>query len=545
MSIEMKPIPFTRLMKQAMGEYEGKGTFFGVPVAPVPAGEGQDLFGGRMESPIGPAAGPHTQLAQNLIAGYAAGGRFFELKTVQTLWGEALGIQRPCICAPDEGYNVEWSTELSPAQAAQEYIKAWVAIKLLSREYTLGDPEGFLFNLSVGYDLPGIQSPSVDAFLETMKDAGETPFWRACLAEAKQLSFRRVDETYIDAISSNISSSVTLSTMHGCPPAQIRSIAAYLMEEKGLHTCIKCNPTLLGYDTCRSLLDAQGYTDIQFDPAQFDHDMKLAEALEMLGDLLAVGRRTGLRFGVKLTNTFPVKIQHHELPGDTMYLSGKALFPLSLHTAILLARATAGELPISYSGGADASCVSALYAAGVYPITVATLLLKPGGYKNLTKLTRALAGSGAALEGVDAGALEALSRSALEGDHFRPRPQKRLTGQQPPFSCGRCSTCVDVCPNRANYFVEGLEKQVVHLDGPCNDCGACASVCPFAFRPYADKFVLYPDADTLRESEREGFVILPEGYLVRWQGQAGEDLTALPEQVRRFMEAVRAMDLAQ
>ena len=33
------------------------------------------------------AAGPHTQLAQNLVAAYYAGARFFELKTVQKMDG--------------------------------------------------------------------------------------------------------------------------------------------------------------------------------------------------------------------------------------------------------------------------------------------------------------------------------------------------------------------------------------------------------------------------------------------------------------------------
>ncbi|WP_230978083.1 hypothetical protein [Treponema vincentii] len=52
-----------------------------------------ELFGQRFENPLGPAAGPHTQLAQNIVAAYAAGCRFFELKTVQKLDGE-----RPAGC---------------------------------------------------------------------------------------------------------------------------------------------------------------------------------------------------------------------------------------------------------------------------------------------------------------------------------------------------------------------------------------------------------------------------------------------------------------
>lgn len=43
-----------------------------------------------LESPLGVAAGPHTQLAQNIVACYAGGARFIELKTVQVMYGEEL-----------------------------------------------------------------------------------------------------------------------------------------------------------------------------------------------------------------------------------------------------------------------------------------------------------------------------------------------------------------------------------------------------------------------------------------------------------------------
>ncbi|WP_250909195.1 DUF418 domain-containing protein, partial [Escherichia coli] len=36
-------------------------------------------------TPVGPAAGPHTQLAQNIVTSWLTGGRFIELKTVQIL----------------------------------------------------------------------------------------------------------------------------------------------------------------------------------------------------------------------------------------------------------------------------------------------------------------------------------------------------------------------------------------------------------------------------------------------------------------------------
>ncbi len=61
-----------------------------------------------------------------------------------------------------------------------------------------------------------------------------------------------------------VSGSVTVSTLHGCPPDEIERIASYLISEKHLHTFVKCNPTILGYETARRTLDAMGYDYIVF-----------------------------------------------------------------------------------------------------------------------------------------------------------------------------------------------------------------------------------------------------------------------------------------
>ena len=83
MSDIMRPVPFGRLMDWALEEYRKSGSIFGVS-DPVKYSGGQALpiYGEKIEAPFGPAAGPNTQLAQNIIAAYAAGARFFALKTV-------------------------------------------------------------------------------------------------------------------------------------------------------------------------------------------------------------------------------------------------------------------------------------------------------------------------------------------------------------------------------------------------------------------------------------------------------------------------------
>ncbi len=58
-------------------------------------------------------------------------------------------------------------------------------------------------------------------------------------------------------IPSKISDNLTISTMHGCPPDEIEKIARYFIEERGYHTTIKLNPTLLGPERLRDILNNQ------------------------------------------------------------------------------------------------------------------------------------------------------------------------------------------------------------------------------------------------------------------------------------------------
>ena len=115
MSDIMRPMPFAHLMDWILSEYKAQGSVFGVSkLVRHTHGKALPIFEEKIESPYGPAAGPHTQLAQNSIAAYAAGSRFFEVKTVQVMDGEELSkcVSKPCITAADECYNCEWSTEL-------------------------------------------------------------------------------------------------------------------------------------------------------------------------------------------------------------------------------------------------------------------------------------------------------------------------------------------------------------------------------------------------------------------------------------------------
>lgn len=450
MNDRMTPIPFGQLMNWILSQNQAP---FGIShlFKAVPQ-KTFNLFNEKFEVPCGPAAGPHTQLTQNIIAAYLAGARFFELKTVQTLDGEDLPVAKPCINASDECYNVEWSTELTVPDALEEYVKAWFALKLIAKEYKLGDPDGFIFNMSVGYDLKGIKSPKIDNFIEGLKNASHLTIWNTCTkwTKANLDKFHRIDEAYIDQISPHVSSSVTLSTLHGCPPDEIERIATYLIGQKGLHTYIKCNPTLLGYPFARGVLDQMGYDYIAFDDHHFKDDLQFEDAVPMIKRLMTLATSHMLTFGVKLTNTFPVEIKQNELPGDEMYMSGRSLFPLTISLAYKLAKTFEGYLNISFSGGVDAFNIQSLFQTGIYPITLATTLLKPGGYNRLHQMAQTFNQLTATPTlPIDLEALHALMEDAYTNPHYmkpiKPLPSRKLKEAVPLLDC-TFAPCTKGCP---------------------------------------------------------------------------------------------------
>jgi len=376
----MKVQPFDILLKWILKEFEEKQSIFGIhkSLLYTPKKDSPyttEMFGHHLATPIGPAAGPHTQLTQNIICAWLSGGRFIELKTVQIM--DELEIPRPCIDMEDEGYNVEWSQELRLEQSGSEYVKAWVLIHILRR--LLGfegqTPFGTIFNMSVGYNLEGIQSRPMQRFMDRMEDASQEI---AAIQETLQTRFSEFTNLRIPT---RLTNSVTLSTMHGCPPDEIERIARYLLEERGFHTTVKLNPTLLGQETVMHILhDDLGYCAIHIPESVFEHDLKYNRAVRMIKSLKETAAEQGLSFGVKLSNTLAMANHKEALPGDEMYMSGRALYPLTMNLFHKLVQEFDGDLNVSYAGGADAVNVTTILAAGARPVTAASDLLKPGGY---------------------------------------------------------------------------------------------------------------------------------------------------------------------
>ena len=455
MSDIMTCMPFGQLMDWVLQEKKGQDTVFGVhrPYTADPKND-MTIFTRNLETPVGPAAGPHTQLAQNIIASYYAGARFFELKTVQKMDGAELSacVNKPCILADDEGYNCEWSTELTVPDAMGEYIKAWFILHVIAKEFGLGAQDGFQFNISVGYDLAGIKGDKVNTFIDGMMEAKDTVIFQECrkwlLDNADKFqNFTRED---IEAIPSNVCNSATISTLHGCPPQEIESIANYLLTEKHLNTFVKCNPTLLGYDFARKTMDEMGYDYMVFGDFHFRDDLQYEDAVPMLTRLMKLSDKLGLEFGVKITNTFPVDVTRNELPSEEMYMSGKALFPLSISLAAKLSAEFAGKLRISYSGGADYYNIDKIVGCGIWPVTMATTLLKTGGYQRFTQVADKVEGiCPKKWKGINVDALKKLAADAITDGHhvknIKPVPNRKSTKEVPLLDCFY-APCSEGCP---------------------------------------------------------------------------------------------------
>ncbi len=521
---DLVPYPFDALTRRMFRELDRADAIFDLPRKRFYLGDPEldlsvGLHGLRASSPLGPAAGPQTQMAQNLVLSWLGGCRIMELKTVQIM--DELEIPRPCIDVHTVGLNAEWSQELKLEESLDEYVKGAMLIEML-RQGPLPTVDGFghtLYDISVGYDLEGIRTDRVQAFIRGMVDASEVVerFRKEIPPEHREL--RDLDYP------THLSNTVTLSTFHGCPPNEIEQIMEFLLRECRLHSIVKFNPMLLGPTRARYLLhDVLGYTDVTVPDSAFERDTTWQQAVDFVGRLAETAAEVGRGFGAKFSNTLIVKNTRGFLaPGeDEVYLSGEPLHILAIHLVREFRRTFGDAFPISFAAGIDRQNFPDAVALGLVPITVCTDLLRKGGYGRLTtyysELKRRMAAVSAAtvddfvLTAYGQG-LPALDRLGLDrddpaygacrealfekgdlhaaaGDELYPRwvaearllntdhyvevataderysREKNATGPRKIgrhlklFDCLTCDICVPVCPNDANFTFGSDQREI-------------------------------------------------------------------------------------
>ena len=510
MGDRMRPVPFEELMDRIFSEYRNHGTIFGISKENFhkpSAKHSIEVFGQKCATPLGPAAGPHTQLAQNIVSAYLVGGRFMELKTVQIM--DHLEIAKPCIDARDEGHNVEWSTEYTLEKAFDEYLKAWFAVHALQAALSgkFEEPD-FIFNMSVGYNLEGIKQPKMQTYIDNMMDASKSPLFEQYKAAFKRMveddellcgsdleKSAKALKAACEKISPVICKGVTISTMHGCPPKEIEAICSYMLTEKHLNTFVKLNPTLLGYDEVRAILDDIGFNHVTLKRESFEHDLQYPDAIAMLHRLVELAKKEGLGFGVKLTNTLGNVNNGKVLPGEERYMSGRALLPISTKVAAKLSAEFDGKLPVSYSGGCTVYSVQDIFDTGIRPITLATDMLKPGGYSRMAQMADILEKNSKTWgrKDIDAKAVEELCQKARSSYYtqkeFRGDAKAKVAGELPLFDC-YVSPCMMACPIHQNIpdyvqlvgegrYAEALDVIYEENALPNITCNICDHQCQF------------------------------------------------------------------
>lgn len=490
---ELVPASFADLINRLYIEPKVDAALFGLPRKKwfVPDPNGPDLtvqlHEQRAGNASGPAAGPHTQMAQNILLSYLGGGRIMELKTVQV--NDRLEIGRPCIDVTNIGYNIEWSQELLVEQSLREYVAAMMLIAIFRRDDTLsgnalsGKPGDYIFDLSVGYDLAGIRSEKVQKFLDGMRDAsGVIDELRAQIPSqykfARDLDFHK-----------RLSSTVTLSTFHGCPAGEIERIGEFLIAERDLHVIVKMNPPMLGKERLENLLhDQLGYRELTVNPSAYRSGLQYDEAIDLVARLTTFAANHGKNFGCKFSNTLEV-LNHRDFfkpDNKVQYLSGQPLHVITMTLTDVFRQDVGPAIPISFSAGVDRQNFAQSVACGFVPVTICTDLLRPGGYGRLpgymttlaTEMKKVGASSideyildafgqrenatqRAAQDGGSALEWASLLNTTIAAERARNDPRyraeanrtvpKRINSHLVIFDCITCDKCIPVCPNAANF----------------------------------------------------------------------------------------------
>ncbi len=568
---ELKGVHLGSHLRAIVSELKSRNSIYGYPARKFFRGfPGYDFsvnFHEKVAATlIGPASGPHTQLAQNILLSFLGGGRIMELKTVQIR--DQLDIPRPCIDARNIGFNIEWSQELRLADSYREYVIAWVLLKLIEEMELLEIPKGdpfyqTVFDISVGYDLKGISSPQIHQWLRDMKDAG--PYISELLESLPQ-EFNHLKNVPIDPY---ISDSVTLSTFHGCPREEIEAIVQHLISEHRFHVIVKMNPTLLGYESARKILHEDlGYGHLQLDPAAFENDLQYSEGVAMMKRLEEFARKHGCCVGAKFTNTLVVQNNQDVFDDEVMYLSGPPLHVLSMQAMHKFRQAMGAHFHISFSAGIDKQNFADAVSCNMKPITVCTDLLKTGGY---TRMFGYLKNLKQALEKAEANTLASFIKNKASATEHQSvasagmqnaqrivpelaqdqRYHFQKNSKEPPkidshlrlFDCISCNKCLPVCPNAANFTIPSVpqEKQIANykLEGNklvasgqtafviekahqiatladwCNECGDCDTYCPEYGGPYIEKPRFFFSEQTYRQFRDYDGYYFPEPYALK------------------------------
>jgi len=521
----LKPYPFGALVTHMLRELDEKHSVFGLRAAGFYRGDVHRDFSVSIHdtpavSPLGVAAGPHTQMAPNIVLCWLAGARVIELRTVHAVDGA--DCPRPSIDAGTVGFHLELGHELTMEQALEEYVKASMLIDILCAGDRLGALPGFepvYFDLGLGLELEDIRGERVGAFIEAMRDASGVVDSLRREIPTDYKWYRDID------FKTRLVTSATLTVGPGPSPDALESVLVHLLEEKRLHCFVKFSPTLLGHDDSLRLLHTElGYSNLALHSESFANHLLWEDAVPMMDRVGDKAAAEGRIVGAKFAGGMPVQNRNMSLSPkrSDADLTGPPLHLLAMELVRRFRRQFRNRFPISFSGGIHRANFPGAVALGLAPVSVCSDLLKPGGYGRLGAYHRDLAkhmaavgadnvddfiiaAFGLAEESLMALRLPKTSRSrkkCLEAlrkggdlrraagtelfdrwlaeaklrntDHYvaqvfagkgyakenHTEPPEQVNSRLELFDCLTCEECIAVCPHRAVFSVSLTEPTI-------------------------------------------------------------------------------------
>lgn len=409
----MEYMTFPDVVTNVINEYNINKTIFGIhiPANKIPENHPH----------VGVFSAIHCSSAQGIISCFLSGA---DICVLPPFDGESFLI--PKICGSDGVLRFTDCCSLSADIMLGEYIKAWLAINVLSKEFNIGSTD-FSFSIYCQCRPNGI-SDSAKAILNQFSDISENALFLNCkqwLCSHIDL-FDNVDTGYISEISA---APVKNSIIAPCnfSRSTVSAYLDYLITELHLTADIQLSPTCLGKEYIGNQLRSLWYDCAVPNSAVFAHAPDYAK---VEGSIRSFKSKYAEKMGVLVGDTLDV------IYGDAASkLCGKFLYPFSLSIAAKIYNTFGKELKVSFFGGVSANNADILNNIGFDTIYCSDALISVGGFNNLKQIQqRTRKSSAGSLTVTNELCLAAFSDNSVKMP-IKPLQSRKIGAAAPMLNC--------------------------------------------------------------------------------------------------------------
>lgn len=420
----MEYLTFSQIIKNAVNEYKEKKTIFGIEKIRASS---------KFSDNVGVMSPMHCSTAQGIISCFLAGSSECVLPPFD---GESFVVPMSCD-AHDEQYFFN-KRNVSSQTMLEEYIKAWVAIKILSKEFSIGNPN-FGFAFSCRCDLQGI-SEHQDTIFRQFVNISENPLFNDIKNQLTNsiCLFDNISPDYINGLSANPLKSCIISLCDGSSAVGISSYFEYFAGRHNLPSYLQIGIPALGYEYVRENLINLGYDYIELDRPVFKQLPVVYENL--IPTISELNEKFPSTSGIIAGSTIDAIFE-----GKAAEIEGKLVFPLSLAVARKISDTFGSKAKISFFGGVTALNAKSLSSVGFSSIYCCQCLVKVGGFNNLLQISDIFSTSGQ----ISPSGIASLCESAFNDTSIRkpikPLPNRKINNSAPLLNCF-AAPCRVGCP---------------------------------------------------------------------------------------------------